>query len=125
MSLLPQHLDGLDIKRYIRFAGSTLSASALYDAMSYVLHRPINVTYQPIEALHVSKKQRKMPGNKLDPKGTALQRILGSGGFELEEPNRIEQGKGVINIGQEYVDKLKPMNWAEVVHEYFAREKAK
>ena len=120
-SLLPLHLSVLSMKRRIRFAGSTLTTSSLYDALSYVLHHPIDVTYRSPEAPYKKDEQPKDSGDNLPPKLASFRRSLGFGEFELKVPDDEEPGKGIVDSGKEYVDELEPKSWSEVVHEYFTR----
>jgi hypothetical protein len=96
-----------------------MPTSSLYDAISYVLHRPIDVTYLNHDSgsyNHESKESR----NKLQTKIAAYRRTLGSGGFEIKEPDDDQlPGRDVVCSGKEYLQELRPRCWAEVVHEYF------
>ena len=110
------------MRRRIRFAGSTLTTSSLYDALSYVLHHPIDVTYQS-EAPYKKDKQSKGSDDEYPPRFAAFRRSLGFGEFELKGSDGEEPGEGVVDSGKEYVEELEPKNWSEVVHEYFIRGK--
>ncbi|KIW70796.1 hypothetical protein PV04_03036 [Phialophora macrospora] len=119
-SLLPQHLPSLSVRRHVRFTGSAMPTSALYDAISYVLHHPIDVTYLTLDSSH-NHESKKSHGS-LQPKIAAYRRSLGFGGFEIKEPDEDQlPGRDVVCSGKEYLKELRPRCWAEVVHEYFTR----
>ncbi|KAJ9603327.1 hypothetical protein H2200_012105 [Cladophialophora chaetospira] len=122
-SLLPDYLTSLNTKRHIRFAGSTLPVSALYDAISYVLRHPIEVTYQTPDASYESDKQLKGSYNEHSPKLPSIRRSLGLGAYRLQAPDGQEPGQGTTSSGKEYVEALSPKNWAQVVHEHFMKTK--
>ncbi len=123
MSLLPKHLSKVNMRRHIRFAGSTLPTSSLYDAISYVLHHPIDVTYQSPDSTCEADKELKSPGDQLSPKRISFRRSLALGGFDLEARDGQELDKGIVTSGREYNEEVKPRNWAQVVHEYFTSGK--
>ncbi len=52
-SLLPHHLPSLGVRRHIRLAGSTLLASSLFDAISYILQHQIDVSYETLASSYV------------------------------------------------------------------------
>jgi len=121
-SLLPTHLSDLSTRRYIVLAGSTLSTSSLFDAISYVVRHPINVKYQALGSSSASDRQSTQPEDSLRGRLASLRRCLGFGGFELKEKNE-DRSKNVITTdGRDYMDGAAPKTWTEVVHDFFRVE---
>ncbi|EXJ66198.1 uncharacterized protein A1O5_10814 [Cladophialophora psammophila CBS 110553] len=108
-SLLPHHLPCLNARRHLCFAGSTLSNLSLFDAVSYVLRRPLDVTYDSLDISYENESQLKAAGDKFQ---RSFRRILGCGGFELKEQE-------VAQSGREFWHEVKPKAWAQVVYEFF------
>ena len=111
------------MKRHIRFTGSTLTTSALYDAMAYVVHHPIDVTYQPLKAESKLDKLLNASNDDVDSKYAAVRRSLGRGVFALEEPGSQEKDRGVVGSGDELMALLKPQAWTAMVHKHFTSKK--
>lgn len=92
--------------------------------MSYVLQRPIDVAYQPLESLLKENKQTKAGGDKNDLKRASLQRTLGFGGFEIKYPGKEDsKASGVVASGPEYTAELRLKCWAVMVNEHFTKER--
>jgi hypothetical protein len=118
-SLLPQHLSNLGGRRQIRFAGSTLTISAVYDAISYVLEQAIDIQYHPVEALDTLDKPVKEEGCAKKTNQDSFLRSFGSGGFDVGEATEVAaSGKIVFSSNKDYLE-LVPKTWAEVVHSHF------
>lgn len=111
------------MKRYISFAGSTLTVSSLYDAISYVLHQPINVTYETKDAARKSEKAQSGSEYEPSPSLDSFRRYLGLGVYVLDPRDRNEFGKEIASSGKEHIAELRPKSWTKVVHEHFTKEK--
>lgn len=122
-SLLPQNLRDLNARRHIHFAGSTLPTYSLFDAVSYVLQRPVDVTYQSLDSLSKEKKHAESVEDTNDPKHASFQRTLGFGGFEVKYPEKEDpRNSGVVSSGPEYTAELRPKCWAVIVNEHFTKK---
>ncbi|KIX96718.1 uncharacterized protein Z520_07437 [Fonsecaea multimorphosa CBS 102226] len=111
-SLLPHHLSDLNLRRYLCFAASTIPTLSLFDAISYVLRHPIDVTYE--EGLYASSyktehSEKAMVGNDVQQ---SFRRSVGFGGFELKEQD-------IAHWGGEFRHEVKAKTWAQVVHEFY------
>jgi hypothetical protein len=143
-SLLPDHLPSLGVKRHIRLAGSTLLASSLFDAVSYILHHQIDITYEKLEekreerpeessaVARAKMKERQKKQQQKDmvkesrdcwtSRSTSARRSLGFGGFALE-PGSDDSATGVWSGGREYETLIRPKGWAEIVATFFTAER--
>ncbi|OAP61364.1 hypothetical protein AYL99_03567 [Fonsecaea erecta] len=113
-SLLPHHLSELNLRRYLCFAASTLPSLSLFDAISYVLRHPIDVTYE--DTLYASSSSYRNEEQQKAPLGSDIQqsfrRSVGFGGFELKEQD-------IANSGAKFRHEVKAKTWTQVVHEFF------
>ncbi|KIX09874.1 uncharacterized protein Z518_00955 [Rhinocladiella mackenziei CBS 650.93] len=64
VSLLPYHLFSLNMRRHIRFAGSTIPTSPLFGTVAYILNHPVNVTYETLASSFEYEKKQKEAGNE-------------------------------------------------------------
>ncbi|OQV09700.1 hypothetical protein CLAIMM_13792 [Cladophialophora immunda] len=111
-SLLPHHLYNLNLKRYLCFAASTLPNLSLFDAVSYVLRHPIDVTYEGFCSSHEKEEQQKAAGDKVPQ---SFRRSVGFGGFELKEQD-------VAYNREKFRFEVKAKTWAQVVYEFFTNK---
>jgi hypothetical protein len=135
LTLLPSHLARLDVKRHVRCAGSTLATSSLFDALAYVLDRPISLTFDLglAESLQQEKREQEA-GHEAACRQISRRRTVGMGGWEVvdedhdhddpdlgqsDESRRAVHAHTVLHLGREFQHDLRPKGWAEVVWEHF------
>lgn len=121
-TLLPTHLDALNVKRHIRFAGSTLATSSLFDAIAYVLNHPVSVTYET--------EPEDADAGEISTSSRAGAPSVGFGAWDLtatrDQPGQEQGNMGmdveIRHLGRDLERELKPKGWAEVVWDNFARK---
>jgi hypothetical protein len=143
-TLLPTHLPphALHIRRHIRFAGSTLATSSIFDAIAYVLKHPISVTYETgtddteQEQLGAGARAGARSKKETAPQDPGPGVGIGFGGWDLtvgqdldqrargQRQSRVENVEdAVVHLGRDLEMELKPKGWAEVVWEFFATKR--
>ena len=110
------------MRRHIILAGSTISTSSLFDAISYVLRHPIKIHYETLESSFECEAPSEQAENMTPENIASLRRSLGFGGFEIKETDEKPSKDVIVSAGRAYLEGMAPKTWAESVDAFFRDE---
>ncbi|KAH6665717.1 hypothetical protein B0J14DRAFT_660416 [Halenospora varia] len=108
-SLLPTHLPNLAGGREVRFSGSTIPISTLFNIVSNVLGHEIDVKYLSVEESYLFQDEQIKAGNAFLGKFASAMRAIGFGGADMGKGNNADYPE------------LKPVSWEEAVKGFFGK----